>query len=99
MFSMCSALKIKKIPASVHTISERAFFRCNNLVLDAHDALPSTLQSIGEKAFEGCAKLNIRSLPPNVTIGNGAFKGCDEMRKEDSPVYKQIIGKNEYAFQ
>ena len=43
-------------------------------------ALPSTLTSIGNYAFEGCKSLAAVNLPSSVTsIGNNAFCGCSSL--------------------
>lgn len=63
-----------KIPSSVKTINESAFFGCSKLNTVT---LSEGLISIGVGAFEFCTSLKNLNIPTGVTeIGNSAFMGC-----------------------
>ena len=57
----------------VDSISDRAFFNCKMTSV----TIPSTIHSIGEKAFYGCKGLTTLDIPSSVTyIGENAFEKC-----------------------
>lgn len=57
----------------VDSIADRAFF--NNKMTSV--TIPSTINSIGEKAFYGCKGLTTLEIPSSVTyIGENAFEKC-----------------------
>lgn len=78
-FFGCTSLKSVVIPASVTNVSS-AFQGCTSLerVIFASD---STLTSIGDRAFQGCASLGPSlNLPQSITtIGVSAFEGCSKL--------------------
>ncbi len=63
-----------KIPASVTSVGESAFFGCSGLTsID----IPNSVAAIGEQAFAGCSGLTSIEIPSSVTsIGSGGFSGC-----------------------
>ena len=80
-FKGCTALKSVVIPASVTDVTN-AFEDC--VSLESVTFVPgSTLTTIGEKAFKGCASLEATfALPEGVTsIGTSAFEGCSTLGK------------------
>lgn len=69
-------IKNVKIPNTVTTILDYAFYGCYNL---ESVEIPSSVVEIGECAFTGCEKLFSVDIPENgedMTIGNAAFAGC-----------------------
>ena len=57
----------------VDSIADRAFFNCKMTSV----TIPSTIHSIGEKAFYGCKGLTTLDIPSSVTyIGENAFEKC-----------------------
>ncbi|MDY2957931.1 leucine-rich repeat protein [Floccifex sp.] len=81
------------IPEGVTTLDKEAFGVCSNL---KEVTLPSTLKTIGERAF---AYTNIESIviPKGVTsIGRNAFNGCRQLKKVTLPSTLKTI--NPLAF-
>ena len=63
-----------KIPNSVISIGNSAFYGCSGLT---SIEIPSSVTSIGNYAFSGCSGLTSIEIPSSVTsIGNYAFSGC-----------------------
>lgn len=72
--SDCAALKTIKLPQYITTIGEGAFSGCK--ALENTNFLPTSLQSLGMKAFQDCG-LKEASLPDSLTtIGGYTFVGC-----------------------
>ena len=67
-------LTYAKLPDTLTTIGNRAFFACTSLT---NINFPSAITTIGESAFNGCASLEIEDLLlPNLTsLGLNAFYG------------------------
>lgn len=60
--------------------------------------IPSSVKSIGDKAFSGCKELTVVELPEGLlTIGEQAFAGCRNIVKIGLPATLTHIGKK--AFQ
>jgi hypothetical protein len=80
-FYGCSLyLGITKIPDSVATIDSRAFYGCSNLAINE---LSQNLETLGSGAFYNNTLLNIKTLPPKVTVINSeVFRGCLATFKE-----------------
>lgn len=69
-----SSVNTVRIPSTVKTIGENAFYMAQNLKAVRFS---SGVESIGNSAFENCVKLKTVNIPyPCKTIGNKAFKGC-----------------------
>ena len=66
-----------KIPISVKSIGDFAFYHCN---LMEQLVIPEGVKSIGHHAFFGCSSLKTIVLPESLTeIGAGAFDGCNSL--------------------
>lgn len=73
------------IPSHVKTISKGAFSGCKELKA-VYFANPTTLTSIGDYSFRGCASLERINIPPTVTaIGYEAFMGCGRLKEITLP--------------
>ncbi len=83
-FSGCSYLGnatdyVLEIPDSVKSIGASAFKDCTRL---GSIKLSANLETIGNKAFDGCKKFDKMEIPDTVkSIGNNAFDGCTRLAK------------------
>jgi hypothetical protein len=69
-----------RIPSTVTSIGERAFFGCSGLRDLTNTSIPSGVTSIGNSAFERCTRLTGVTIPSSVTsIGKNTFRGCDNL--------------------
>ncbi len=67
-----------------------AFLGCSSLT---SLTLPSSLQSIGDRAFSGCKSLSSLTLPSSLqSIGDRAFWGCKSLSSLTLPSSLQSIG-------
>lgn len=72
-----------KIPDSVETIGNGAFYYCQNL---ERIALPSALQKLSNATFYGCTALSEVTFPASLkTIESSAFSGCRNLSKVKLP--------------
>lgn len=72
-----------KIPYSITSIENCAFYRCSGLT---SIEIPNSVTSIGEFAFEYCTSLSYISLSKSLSaIGKGAFSMCSNLREIDIP--------------
>lgn len=68
-----------RIPDSVTTIGDKAFFCCKKLT---RITIPDGVTAIGGDAFLGCENLTQVTLPDSVTsIGRGAFYDCKNLTR------------------
>jgi hypothetical protein len=61
--------------------------------------IPSTIQSIGQHAFDGCTKLKSVTLSENAklsTIGQSAFRGCTSLKKININENVSSIGQSAF---
>ena len=59
--------------------------------------LPTSLESIGNRAFADCSSLTSITLPETLTsIGNSAFEGCSSLTKIVLPEKVTIIGDSAF---
>lgn len=89
------------IPATVKKIGNRAFYKCIDLaeVKGAGDTdLNSSLTSIGEQTFEGCAALRTLILPNAMkNIPARAYYGCELVENLLIPAQVETIGDEAFA--
>ena len=77
LISAPNNLKEYKIPNSVTSIGENAFYECGSL---KNIEIPNSVTSIGENAFGRCSSLKSIEIPNSVTsIGANPFLGCDKL--------------------
>lgn len=75
----------------VTEIADEAFYGCGITEI----TLPSGLNSIGEKAFADCYKLENVTIPDSVTsIGKSAFAGCGKLKNITVPDGVTEIAEN-----
>lgn len=77
--------------AIIETASNSLISGCKNTVI------PSSVTSIGSKAFSGCVDLSSINIPSNVTsIGESAFKGCTALTSASLPSSLTSIAKEAF---
>ena len=78
-----------KIPDSVETIGNGAFYYCQNL---ERIALPSALQKLSNVTFYGCTALSEVTFPASLKIiEKSAFSGCRNLSKVELPASLKAI--------
>ncbi len=88
-FEGCTALTTYITSNNLKDIGDRAFYGCKSLsVFGQPDneiySLPSTVETIGASAFEGCVSFTSITVPAGVqTISDGAFSGCTGLKTLD----------------
>ena len=79
-----------KIPSSVKTIGDYAFYGCDYLGGYADDTqvvagsitIAEGVESIGNRAFQGCINLKTVKIPNSVTyLGSHAFYKCEKLKE------------------
>lgn len=88
-----SSIESVKIPNSVTTIGEWAFFSCSKL---QKVSLSDNLKYIDKYAFSMCSRLDFISFPASVqNIGDNAFSSCKRLQTiEAHMINPQGINKN-----
>ncbi len=88
--SLIAGCKSTKIPNSVTSIGEFAFYNCAGLT---SVEIPNSVTSIGYDAFRGCSGLTSVVIGNSVTsIGNDAFRGCAGLTSVEIPNSVTSIG-------
>ena len=76
-----------------------AFLGCSSLTSLTSLTLPSSLQSIGDRAFYGCYSLSSLTLPSSLqSIGDSAFSYCNSLSSLTLPSSLQSIGYEAFAY-
>lgn len=96
-FANCDALKSAMIYGTLGSLPEGCFFGCSALVDfdfgSGHNVLPKKLQTLGEKAFYGCASLQSIVLADTMEgVPNGFLGGCASLSSLTVPKNVKTIG-------
>ena len=88
------------LPSSVTSVGRFAFYCSSVALVDPYgNEGISGLTSIGEKAFQGCERLEMFFLPSSLkTIGDLAFNACRALRDVEIPDNVSSIGRGAYGF-
>ncbi|MBQ7438433.1 MAG: leucine-rich repeat domain-containing protein [Paludibacteraceae bacterium] len=88
------------LPSSVTSIGRFAFYGSTVAFVDPYgDEGISGLTSIGEKAFQGCERLDMFFLPSSLkTIGDLAFNACRALQNVEIPDNVSSIGWGAYGY-
>ncbi|MGI5848130.1 MAG: leucine-rich repeat protein [Candidatus Cryptobacteroides sp.] len=96
IFSNCTELEWVHIPGSVTTLCDNALSTQGNKLSTVIIDHPSSLQSIGNNAFGGCAFTHF-VIPSGVTtLDGGAFSSCRQLQEVSLP--ETIIRIHEGTF-
>ena len=95
-FMACLSLKQFELPVHLKTLGKFAFALCRNL--SVVDFAGAEIETIPERAFNGCGELQNMTLPASVTrIGKRAFFGCRQLEFLNGSIALKEIG--DYAFE
>ena len=84
------SLTVLLLPASLVTVSDRAFYECGGLV---EVTVPGNVKTLGESAFAGCRSLVSVKIEEGVeTLGDRLFSGCGVLERVDIPSTVTKIG-------
>lgn len=88
------------LPSSVTSIGRYAFYCSSVAFVDPYGIEGiSRLTSIGEKAFQGCERLDMFFLPSSLkTIGDLAFNTCRALQNVEIPDNVSSIGRGAYGY-
>lgn len=76
-FRNCGELTSVKLPQTLESVRNKAFYGCVKL----KEIEFGGLTSVGEEAFKGCSALESLTLPAALeTIGRSAFEGCSGLK-------------------
>jgi len=91
-----SPWSVVKLPGSVTTIEDAAFYNCINLT---SIVIPDSVTSIGGSAFYSCRNLTIGVIPDSVTsIGSSAFEYCTSLESVILSEKLTTIGSQTFGF-
>jgi len=92
-FTGCAQLQAITIPEGVMTIGEKAFGNTSLIEI----SLPSTLQSLGASAFEGCHTLHSVSFNGQLDlIDKATFKNCETLSSINLPTSLKRIDNDAF---
>ena len=97
-FKNFGALEKISIPDSVTSIGKHAFEECKNLT-QVTLGEQSNLQTLGERAFYGCAYLRAFAMPQKLSsLGAYAFYGCASLEEIAFPAQSRLTDVSTFAF-
>ncbi len=82
LFFDCKGLNCVSLSDTITTIEEYGFYGCEKLTNDKGNSF-KTIKQIHQYAFEGCTSLEEIELLNIETIGTGAFRNCENLKKID----------------
>lgn len=86
--------ELYKIPDSVTSIGERAFYENINLT---NIEIPNSVTNIGDYAFSYCTSIKSIKIPNLITsIGKSTFDGCDSLESVELPDSITTIGDSAF---
>ena len=92
--TLVAGCKNTKIPNSVTSIGNEAFWRCEYLT---NIRIPESVTSIGERTFKHCISLKSVTIPNSVvSIGNSAFSNCRSLESVTIPNSVVSIGNSAF---
>jgi hypothetical protein len=81
-----------KLPNSLTTINEGAFYNCAELELTE---LPPNLTTLGQLAFNSCTKINLKTLPSSLKrLNSRTFSYCNLITQMSMDGIETIIGSS-----
>lgn len=90
------SFKSIKIPGSVKSIGDSAFWSCSALKTLK---IPASVESIGNSTFGRCTNLESITIPDGVTsIGSGAFDGCSALTSVTIPASVKSIDNGAFHY-
>ena len=90
LMAYCSTQTSYRIPNSVTSIGDSAFWECSSLT---SLTIPDSVTAIGNKAFNGCSSLTSLTIHNSVTvIGDSAFWECSSLTLLTIPDSVTAIG-------
>jgi len=93
-FGYCESLKSIKFDAPNISIGNNAFANCGFEEL----FIPSSVESIGDSAFESCTSLTIASIDSGVvSLPSGIFRDCSSLKKMVIPASVEYIGYGAFS--
>ncbi len=91
---LVAACSSTKVPSSVKSIGDWAFYNCN-LMEDL--VISEGVTRIGSEAFCGCSSLKSISLPESlVELGSDVFYGCKSLKHITLPPTVQNVGSHAF---
>ncbi len=98
VFSGCSELYSVRLGRRFNQINRGTFENCTSLAEFTYSAVcrPNT---IGERAFYGCASLTAAPIPSSVNeIADSAFEGCENLAELHLPSAVRTVGDQAFAY-
>ena len=95
VFNYATNMTSMTLPIGLEKIGARTFAFCSNLEWEV--AFPSTLKSIGEKAFYGCGKITGKLeeiMNTKVIYGQGVFMKCSRLTG-DIQILMNMLGEQD----
>ena len=91
---LVAACSSTKVPSSVKSIGDWAFYNCN-LMEDL--VISEGVTRIGSEAFCGCSSLKSISLPESlVELGSDVFYGCKSLKHITLPSTVKNVGSHAF---
>jgi hypothetical protein len=101
-FANITTIETANLGNLVKSVQGYLFYGCKSIV-DGDGIIPSSVTSIGERAFSGCAKLKTITIPNKVkSIGQYGFANCTELVRVTSlattppSIYANCFSENTY---